>query len=272
MKNKKRFVAATVSFSLIFAFAVSASMVAAKQGGNSNGGDKKVSQSSKGKDKSKEIKNYEKPEKEKTNAKIHKEKTSEVSGDLKGVAKKEEEKNKNKNKGDDQQEMEQNQNGLENEEVVTEMEEVAEEIAETSEETAEAIEKVESRNKFKKMLVGTDYKNLGQLRSSLVKNENQIRKLTRVAEKTQAGETDTIVDEQLIALMQERERIKAVIQENQDGFSILGWAVKLFGGYTDEEIDEETEEQLEEDVLEVIENEVEIDEMMDEMAEGTETM
>lgn len=247
MKNKKSFV---LMFSILclFVFASSFAIVDAKKNGN----DKKTSQSAKKNDKSKEIKNYEKPKNDQSNAQIHKNKSTGVSDELKSTAKKEKKGNGKIKEGVSEE--------MSEEELAEEMEEVAQEVADSSEETAEAIEEVESRNKFKRLLIGTDYKNLGQLRSSLVKNENQIRKLTRIAGDMEGGEIDASVDEQLVALMQERERIKAVIQENQEGFSLLGWAVKLFGGYTEEEIDQDNEEQLEEDVLEVLEDKEDVKE------------
>jgi hypothetical protein len=63
--------------------------------------------------------------------------------------------------------------------------------------------------------------------------------------------------------MQERVRIKTVLQVGQEGFSILGWFGKLFGTKTQEvEVDEENEEDLEEEVVTALEGES--DEMIEE--------
>jgi hypothetical protein len=118
------------------------------------------------------------------------------------------------------------------------------------------MKKIENQNGFKKFLVGTDYKNLGQLRSSLAHNENQVRQLTRISEELEEGEEKEALQEQLMVLMQERERIKTVITENEEGFSLLGWVFRLMNGYPRDSIDENEEAELEEEVAEaLVENE-----------------
>lgn len=209
-----------------------------------------------------DLKNYEKSNSGKDNAAIHREKTGEISSDLNALAETE------KNKGQEKKIENTNRNQIGNpdigtqtqegqEEVTQGLELVAEEVTENGTETAEAIEEVESQNKFKKMLVGTDYKNLGQLRSSLVHNRNQIRKLTGLSESAIDEETKTAIGEQLTFLMQERERIKAVITANESGFSLLGWVFRYMNGYPKDSIDEGEESTLEEEVSDVIEDEAE---------------
>jgi len=72
------------------------------------------------------------------------------------------------------------------------------------------------------------------------------------------------LEQQLRVLVQERQRIRAVIQENEGGFSILGWVFKLLYGYSEELIDEEAEEELLEEVTEVIGGEEENGEAIEE--------
>lgn len=238
-----------ISLIFVLAFALTASLAIAKKGDNIGGGNKseKTSQS-KGKS-LKEFKNFEKASKANSNAAIHKKKTAEVSDNLEEVAEEE------KKSEEDVTEEVSSSNSMTTEEVSDDVEEVADEVEKTNDDTVEAIEKVESRNKFKKLLIGSDYKNLGQLRSSLVHNRNQIRKLTKLSGKVQNEESESTIEEQLVTLMQERERIKAVIQENESGFSILGWIVKFLSGYSEDSINEEEEQQLEEEVLDTLEEE-----------------
>ena len=87
--------------------------------------------------------------------------------------------------------------------------------------------------------MGDDYKNLGALRSYLAHNRNQIRKLVKVSEGLQGEESGEVVSEQLTTLMQERERIKTIIEENESTFSILGWITKFLSGYVDAPIDDD---------------------------------
>lgn len=221
-------------------------------------------------EKTKILKDFEKPTREKTNASIHKQKTDEVSVGLLEIAESE----KNKDQQNREEKTKENKIGNPNmgeqeqvktktrEEIASELEEVSEQTEAKQDETVEAINEIEQRGGFKKFLIGTDYENLGQLRSSLAHNENQTRKLTSLLESTVEEETKTAIQDQLIVLMQERERIKTVISENEQGFSLLGWVFRLMNGYQDDAIDEEEELMLEEDVLDVLEDEEE---------DGTET-
>ena len=122
----------------------------------------------------------------------------------------------------------------------------------TQTETVAAIEEVETRGKVKTFLVGTDYKNLGQLRSSLVHNRNEIRQLTQTLTQTQTPENQALIEAQLATLMQERERIKTVITNNETSFSLFGWVSRFLFNYEQTPINEEEETQLTEDVKDAI--------------------
>jgi hypothetical protein len=259
MPNKVRvvyFSAIALVLSLGFA-----SIGAVAQSDNARGNKVNVSAQEKSKASAK-LKNFEKPNvtKGQTNASVHKEKINQVSAELKQVAQAE------KVKGQQDREENEVQNQLNNPgngiqksvkekdrmDIVRGLEEVAQEAENAEVETVEAIEEVEDEGGFKKFLVGTSYKNLGQLRSSLAHNENQIRKLIRISESVTDEATKAIIDEQLIALTQERERIKTVITNNETGFSLLGWVFRLLNGYPKDSIDETEENNLNNDVEVVI--------------------
>ncbi len=118
-----------------------------------------------------------------------------------------------------------------NEEVSDEIEEVAVEEEENVDDVADAIDAVEKRPKWKTLLFGSDYKNLGQLRSSLAHNTNSIRKLHKAQNEVQAYGNEEDVQAQLGELVQERDRIRSVITEHEDDFGILGWVFRFFNGY-----------------------------------------
>ncbi len=118
-----------------------------------------------------------------------------------------------------------------NEDVSDEIEEVAIEEEENVDEVADAISAVEKRPKWKTFLFGSDYKNLGQLRSSLAHNTNSVRKLHKAQNEVQANGNEEDVQAQLGELVQERDRIRTVIAEHEDDFGILGWVFRFFSGY-----------------------------------------
>jgi hypothetical protein len=216
-------------------------------------------------EKSEKIKDFEKSTPGKSNSAIYKEKTDQVSADLAEIA--ETEKNKGQQKKEEKTERNQinnpdageqvNKRMKTEKEIAEELEEISEETGEVQDKTVKAIDKVEKQNKFKKLLVGTDYKNLGQLRSSLVHNRNQIRQLTRISEEVGDEESKQVVQSSLETLMGERERIKEVITENEEGFSLLGWVFRIVNGYPQDSIDEAQETELKNEVAEVLKDETE---------------
>lgn len=107
-----------------------------------------------------------------------------------------------------------------------EIRKIAREQASSSEDIVEAVERVEERSKFKIFLIGTDYKNLGTIRSELVKMEARIAGLGREVEKLIPLEQETIRAE-IVALETERERLQKFIEDNEDSFSLFGWVAKL---------------------------------------------
>lgn len=130
--------------------------------------------------------------------------------------------------------------------------ELAEDLEENQVEVAGSVKKFENQNKAKTFLMGTDYKNLGQLRSSMVQNRNQIRQLTQLIDQTEDGEIKTALQEELRLMAQEREDINNLIKEEESTFSLFGWAFRLINGYSKETVDTEEELELQEEVEEAL--------------------
>ena len=183
----------------------------------SSGGDVLGKESSKNVDKGKPDKDVGKPENKgnksqgSPNALLHRKNITDVVINLNEISDEEEQ--------------------IGNEEVSDEIEEVAVDEEENVDEVADAITAVEKRPKWKTLLFGSDYKNLGQLRSSLAHNTNSIRKLHKAQNEVQASGNEEDVQAQLGELVQERDRIRSVIAEHEDDFGILGWVFRFFSGY-----------------------------------------
>ncbi|HBI16734.1 MAG TPA: hypothetical protein DDY52_01050, partial [Candidatus Moranbacteria bacterium] len=166
-----------ISFFLLAGFASMAAI--AKNDNDKNGSDKsnkagKTSQSEEaGGDKVINLKDYKKADvtKGETNAKVHKEKTTEVIENLEKI-----QVQKEIVEAEDATRVEvKNKAKKQIAEVMVEQESSQEEVS-------TAIEEVENNGNLRKFIFGPDYKNLGQLRSELVQNRNQIRKLTQAIE------------------------------------------------------------------------------------------
>lgn len=106
--------------------------------------------------------------------------------------------------------------------------EVAHEQDDVASSTAEAIEKVEKRSKVATFFFGSDYKNLGQLRSELVKTENNIEKLKGLVSDAANTANKAELENQVRALETTRAKVDAFIAENESVFSLFGWVAKMF--------------------------------------------
>ena len=107
-----------------------------------------------------------------------------------------------------------------------ELREVAKEQNESKEKAVEAIEKIGKRNQLKTFFIGTDYKNLGALRSAMVTIDNHIARLMKARNRVVSGTNATSLDKQIEALQAERSKIESFIKTNEDRFSLFGWFMK----------------------------------------------
>lgn len=105
---------------------------------------------------------------------------------------------------------------------------VAQSQNETKDKIADGIDKIKNRNKVKTFLIGTDYKNIGQLRSEMVKTGNQIDWLKKLLDKTTNEESKIALQGQVQILEQEQQKIEDFIKVNESKFSLFGWFMKLF--------------------------------------------
>ena len=93
--------------------------------------------------------------------------------------------------------------------------------------TIQAMEKVQTRNKVKTFLLGSDYKNLGALRSELVQTNNRLEKLNSLMEKVKYKGDKTELQNQIQTLEQEQTKIEAFVKSQEGKFSLFGWLVKF---------------------------------------------
>jgi len=105
---------------------------------------------------------------------------------------------------------------------------VAQEQNQNKEKTADQIEAIEKRNKIKTFLIGTDYKNVGALRSEMVQTRNRLEKLNRLTEQTTNAADKTELQNQIQTLEEEQTKIETLLKKAEGKFSLFGWLIKLF--------------------------------------------
>lgn len=112
--------------------------------------------------------------------------------------------------------------------IADEVKSVTQEEKDSSDIVKEKMDKIETRSKLKTFLIGSDYKNLGELRSELVTTDNRLERLTKTLDKT----TSTTVKAELETKIKDLEAVKAkaesFVNENENKFSLFGWLMRLF--------------------------------------------
>jgi uncharacterized protein YaaQ len=93
---------------------------------------------------------------------------------------------------------------------------------------ANAIDEVSTKGGFKTFLFGTDYKNLGVIRSEIAKSDNEIEKLKSLIQENTDSIIKATLETQMNALLVEQAKIESFIKLHESKFSLLGWFVKMF--------------------------------------------
>ncbi len=110
----------------------------------------------------------------------------------------------------------------------TQVREIAKTQNDSATTTAEAIAKVEARGRVATFLIGSDYKNLGVIRSELATTTNSIDRLTKLLDKTTSATVRAELTADIEALKQERAKVEAFVTARETSFSLFGWFTKLF--------------------------------------------
>lgn len=106
--------------------------------------------------------------------------------------------------------------------------EIAKEQEDDMTSTTQAIKETEDRGKLKTFLIGTDYKNIGAIRSTIVKTRNQIEQLNRTIENLPTSTEKIELENELKNLQQQQTRLDNFVKSKESAFSLFGWFVKLF--------------------------------------------
>ncbi len=89
--------------------------------------------------------------------------------------------------------------------------------------TVNAMTQIEKRGLLRRILFGSDHKNLGQLRSAMVKTENNIEKLKELIMRTSDAQLKAELNTQVNALADSEVKLESFIKAHESSFSLLGW-------------------------------------------------
>ena len=96
--------------------------------------------------------------------------------------------------------------------------------------TVEAMTQIEGRSKIKTFFLGSDWKNLGTLRSQTVKGSADITRLESARDNTSDATIRANLSVQIDALKAEQAKIQTFVDTHASSFSLFGWFTKLFAG------------------------------------------
>lgn len=105
---------------------------------------------------------------------------------------------------------------------------VANEQASTSEKVKRDMDEINGESSLKRFFFGTNFKNTGELRSTIVTTQNHIDKLKKAEDRTTNTSVKADLSAQIIELQKVASSTQGFIDDNENKFSLLGWFVRLF--------------------------------------------
>jgi hypothetical protein len=90
-----------------------------------------------------------------------------------------------------------------------------------------ALKNIEQRPAYLRFLIGPDYKNVGQVRSEIVRLDAQVRQLTQLRDSLTNQDDINSVQSVIDDLDSQSTQIQNTLQQQTQGFSLFGWLAKL---------------------------------------------
>lgn len=100
---------------------------------------------------------------------------------------------------------------------------VAQAQNDSAKKAVDAMKKVEGRGGFKTFFIGSDYKNIGIVRSEMVTTLNQIEQLKKLAGEAYANADKASIEAQIVALEAEQAKLESFLKSKESKFSLFGW-------------------------------------------------
>lgn len=117
--------------------------------------------------------------------------------------------------------------GERNPNVGQQIREVAQQQKQHHKKIEESVQEAE-RNSLMRFLVGANHKKLDQAKKNISEYEEEIEKLEEAKKRIGNQQDKEVIDGQIQKLEQVKQEWEQEIQEAEQGFSLFGWAFKLF--------------------------------------------
>lgn len=115
-----------------------------------------------------------------------------------------------------------------NKNVGPQIREVAQKQKQYHQRTQELVQQAKQRNGLMKFLIGPDREKLDWAEEYINKYEKKIKELEETKDRISSHPDKEVINNQIKELKQVKEAWKKDIQKERQGFSLFGWAVRLF--------------------------------------------
>lgn len=128
--------------------------------------------------------------------------------------------------------MEQLQERINNPEVGQQVEETTQNQEEVKTQIQKKLDEMDARPGFLKFILGPDYKNAGEVRSAIVRLQNEIRQMDRIQTRLNNPEDVGVMEEAINEVGESIRSYQDLLSDKLSGFSLFGWLSKFIAGYT----------------------------------------
>ena len=105
---------------------------------------------------------------------------------------------------------------------------IAQEQNANQEQIESSLEKIQNRNIFVKLVVGPNYGKINRAEKILDQNQEKIQTLNQIMGQISNEGDAQILKNQIQILEQVNVQLQEILNDSQQGFSLLGWMFKLF--------------------------------------------
>lgn len=95
----------------------------------------------------------------------------------------------------------------------------------------QSLDKAEQRGAVAKFFIGSNYKQLKQVKQLMIENQNQVKQLEQIMAQLSSDEEKIAIANQIIVLQNTQLELKDQVEEQAGGFSLFGWINRWFNKY-----------------------------------------
>lgn len=92
----------------------------------------------------------------------------------------------------------------------------------------ESMKEVDDRSGFVKFLIGPKYGSIAEVQTAITENQTRIKVLTDLSNQVTDPAVKQVLQDQIATLTQQNATLQKFVAENEAGFSLFGWLMRIF--------------------------------------------